>query len=481
MPRKTLQQLTDHLIREAKTPFTADLFLERIQERWNRRIALTTQNSILQRLPEHHFLIGTESRAYLPLGAVFEKIRHIPLALTLTRLERSHNLLIPGYRLIPFLSHEIPESQVTLLDEKNVEIPKLKNSFPLEEIFELYKFSNEHHFPDDIKINEWVPSKSSLNITVWDLSGFLKYPENHQTDTLLAELLDYDEGIFRLKAYPKREQKLHQLKTRNLYIALENILVRLNEDVHFPAYGLEKQLLRAFYLQPPSTLNVSAFSVKHFLDSLEKLSVVGCEWGNPRFIPSNKYRHWDYYLELAPRQPRGKCDSLDSIFHDLDLPFNSSEFKAILRNTLIRKTVGMEELVDLLFGGKGELFYSPKQEEVFYQLLRDQMRMLYLEIEKPEPRTISELRQKSVEVKLSLIKILKHLEYHEIELTDLPIELLDLVIELDSFCVESLIFLEDKTSPTNLKRVRDIQQAHKIIRPKLTSLESEIYYGLGFY
>ena len=77
--------------------------------------------------------------------------------------------------------------------------------------------------------------------------------------------------------------------------------------------------------------------------------------------------------------------------------------------------------------------------------------------------------------------ILKYLEYHETELTELPVELLDLVIELDNFCVESLTFLEEKIGPTNLKRVRDIQQAHKIIRPKLTSLESEIYRGLGIY
>ena len=108
MTRITLQQLTDHLIREATTPFTAELILERIQERWNRRIAPTTLNSILQRLREHHFLINTEPRAYLPLGAVFQKISHISLALPLTHLERSRNLLISGYRLIPFLSNEIP-------------------------------------------------------------------------------------------------------------------------------------------------------------------------------------------------------------------------------------------------------------------------------------------------------------------------------------------------------------------------------------
>ena len=140
----------------------------------------------------------------------------------------------------------------------------------------------------------------------------------------------------------------------------------------------------------------------------------------------------------------------------------------------------MEHLVNLLFGGKRELFASKKQESAFYQLLREMMRTLYLEAEDPEPRLINELREKTVQIKLGLIRLLKILEVNQLDLPDLPLDLLDQVIDLDSFCVESLIFLEDRKKPLDLKMIRDIQQAYKIVGPKLVALEEDILSELGF-
>ena len=123
----------------------------------------------------------------------------------------------------------------------------------------------------------------------------------------------------------------------------------------------------------------------------------------------------------------------------------------------------MESLVDLLFGGKGELFSNKEQESAFYRLIRKMMRNLYLEAEEPEPRVITELREKTIQIKLGLIRILKILEVNEIDLSELPLDLLDQVIDLDSFCVESLLLLEDRKRPLDLKMIRDVQQAHKIL------------------
>ena len=424
-------------------------------------------------------MIGDDGKEFLPFGVVLKKMNYIPLAVPLTGLELQRKILIPGYRLIPYLSSNIPENEIVLLDETGKEIPQLKCAFSLEDVFELYRYSNEKHFPDDIKINEWLPGKSSLALIAWDILR-LRTGKGRAED-LLVELVDYETGVFCVKPYSRLEQKRNLLKVRRLNIALEEILVELGQDHHFASLGLEKQLLKAFYHLPVDILDVPAFSLRYFLESLSKLSVVGCEWGAPRFISSGKFQRYEYTLETASRQSRGKCDNLDNIFQDLDLPFNCIEFKAILRNTLIRNTLNMEELVDLLFGGKGDLFFNRRQEEIFYQLLRRQMRAMYIEIESPEPKAITDLREQTVQVKLSLIRILKYLEAHDIELSELPLELLDLVIELDGFSLDSLTFLEETEGPTNLKRVRDLQLAHKIIKPKLASLEGEVYHGLSFY
>ena len=167
---RTLEQLVDDLIREARSPFTAGLFVKKMRERWRRRIAPATISNLLQRLDEHELLIGEEEKEFLPYKAVFEKMGRVPLAIPLTGLELQRKILIPGYRLIPYLSHNVPENEITLLNKDGEKIPQLKCAFSLEDAFELYRYSNERHFPDDIKINEWLPGKSSLSLSAWDIS-----------------------------------------------------------------------------------------------------------------------------------------------------------------------------------------------------------------------------------------------------------------------------------------------------------------------
>jgi hypothetical protein len=186
-------------------------------------------------------------------------------------------------------------------------------------------------------------------------------------------------------------------------------------------------------------------------------------------------------VELMPRKPTGRRGTLEEILDDVGLPFCVSEFKAILRTVITRNICSLRELVDLLFSGKGKLFADEKQEETFYSLLRTTMIPLYEAAALPESKIIADLREKTVHVKLTLVKILKILEVNDIELTDLPAELLDQVIDLDSFCVETLTFLENNNRPPDLKIIRDIQLAHKIIGPKIACLEEEILHGFGIY
>lgn len=482
MPRKlTLQELADDVIREARMPFSAEDFLQRVQERWSQQLATATLNRLRESLLDHRHLIGMESEDFLPCRAVLEKIGHVPLTVPISNMEQRAQIFIPGYRLIPFVSAEIGVERLTLLGPRGVEIPKYKKTFLLEEVFEFYQYSNEQHFPDHIKINEYVPGKSSLTVTVWNMEGIFPAFNSRAGDQLLLNLMDYEQGLFRVSRWPAKERQMCQLKSRSLFVSLEAELVRLSERPDFPAAGLEKQLLRAFYNLRGEVLSIPAFSLKHFIEFLEKITVTGCEWGYPRFVPAGNLKHAEAPLELMPPKPTGRRNTLEDILDDVGLPFCVSEFKAILRTVITRKTYSLQELVDLLFSGKGKLFADEKQEEAFYKLLRKTMVPLYEQAALPESRIIADLREKTVQVKLNLVKILKILEVNDIELADLPAELLDQVIDLDSFCVETLTFLEENNRPPDLKVIRDIQLAHKIIGPKIVCLEEEILHGFGIY
>jgi hypothetical protein len=479
--RLTLKKLAENLIKEARAPFSAEDFSHMIRDRWGRKISSSTLDRLTGRLAEHKQIIGLESNDFLPYRAVLDKIVHIPMEIPISSLELHEKILIPGYRLIPVISTDLDEENLTLLDPNGNEIPKKKKKFLLEEIIQFYQYSNAGHFPDHININEQIPGKSSLSVTVWQMEEVFKSFQTKPCRSLLIKLIDYDLGIMQVHPQCNLSQNQNKLKARSLNIALEQALLDYLNRRMSPSEDLEKQLLRAFYTIDPKFLDVLSFSVKNFLESAQKVSVVGCEWGQPRFVSASNSNDLAFHLEISPKKSLGRSGSLDEIFEDLGLPFGSIEFTAILRAVLTRKTCSLEVLVDMLFSGKGDLFHNSKQEDRFYQLLRDMMIPLYKEMEEPEPKTIAELRAQAVSVKLRLIKSLKFLEFKEIGLADLPFEILDQIIEMDQFCAESLIFFEESQHPIPIQKIKDIQLALKIVGPKLSALEEEIYNDLSVF
>lgn len=479
--RPTLHQLADDLIREARRPFSSDDFISNLQNRWHRKIALSTLETLKRSLTEHNHLIEMSTRDYLPYRAVLDKIGHIPLSVTIRNLELEEKILIPGDRLIPYVSHDLNFEDLTLLGPDGEEIIKRKKTFYLEHAIDFFLYSSEHHFPDFIKINENMPGKSTFTLSVWDMREVYRALNIKTGDALLLKLVDFDRGVFEFDPYPRGAQRKNKLKQRALCLALEEHIDRLNEKTDFSSSSLEKQLLLAFYNLDESLLDVADFSLSRFLDSSNKLTVVGVERGYPRFVREGKFENSDYTCEETPHIPKGLSNSLADILEDLALPFSDEEFKAILITALGPEKYKLDALVELLFGGKGDLFFNKKQEKAFYKHLEKLIKKLYLDMEEPESKVIAELRRKTVVLKLSLIKLAKVLKEHQISLADLPWEMLDQIADLDSFCGETLNKLADRNVYPDLATIREIRLAHKIVFPQLALLEEEIYGQLGTY
>jgi hypothetical protein len=66
-------------------------------------------------------------------------------------------------------------------------------------------------------------------------------------------------------------------------------------------------------------------------------------------------------------------------------------------------------------------------------------------------------------------------------LEDLPADTLNQVIDLDSFCTETLRRFADRGHPPELKFVKDVRVALKIILPHVDQLEDEVYCRLGIF
>lgn len=478
--RPTLHKLAEDVIRELKTPFSAEDFVACLEERWQRKIADNTLRHLKQKLVGHESLIEIKANDYLPFRAVLKKIRNIPLAVSLRAPEIRNRIFIPGFRLMPFVSSELSEKDLTLLDLEGNEIPKFKKTFYLENVIEFYRYSGDRYFPDQIKVNEWLPGKSSVSLTVWDMKkagAGLGLKNGGKFRVLLA---DYAGGVFQLQPYGQKDGNESRLKRRALYVAMEAALIPLCAEKEFCSLGLEKQLMRVFYDLDESLLDIPAFSLLEFIESLKTLSVMGYEDGGPRLVWAQKtesFSDWD----LAPQEPTGQKKSLNDIFEDMGFPFNAEEFRAIMNTTVDSEKYKTAAMLDLLFGGKDGRFFNRRQRNAFYRHLRKMLLEIFQEEKKHVPRFVSELREKVVTVKLGLVKVLRFLEANEVSLADIPGEVLDQIVDLDHFCTEILPRFSDRNTPPDLKTIGDIRLALKFMLPNLARLEEDVYHRLGIY
>ena len=169
------------------------------------------------------------------------------------------------------------------------------------------------------------------------------------------------------------------------------------------------------------------------------------------------------------------------IFQDLELSFDALEFKSILYTVMSSNKYKLETVFFLLFGGQGELFKDKKQHEVFYGNLREILFKICEELKTKESALISGLREQCVDIKMSLIGIMRFLEDQDVGLKDLPAEILNQIIELDQFCNDSLPRFSICNEPPDLKFIRDLKVALKVVAPQLTMLEEEIYSQIAIY
>jgi len=479
--RLTLQKLAESLIQESSKPFNIDDFESKIQEKWHREIPVSTLKQLKKNLFKHHHLIGTDSDDFLPVAMILKKIKKLSLSLCLDKFEITKEIFFPGHRLIPFISNDKKESDLTFLNPEGNEIPKQKQPFPIEDIVHYYQYSSPSHFPDQIKLNNWVLEKSSLVVTAWDLSQIIKQNQLKEGDFLLINLVDYKKGIFSIQPCHKNNLNLARLKMRSLFISMEAALTKLCKIDAFRSIGLEKQLLYTLHHMDESLLKVPTFSLTDFLESLTELEIVACEEGGGRLIPSLKNYSGQFVSEEKPRISKGETGSLEKIFDDLGLAFSKDEFLAILYTAIGSKIYNLESVLNILFGGEGKLFFNQKQHVVFYKHLRKQLKRIYADLKKPESKVITTLRNQTVGIKLSLIGVLRFLEKNEVGLNDLPPDLLEKIHDLDHFCRETLTRLADRSEIPELKFIHDARLSIKIILPHAASLEEEVYSQLGFY
>lgn len=478
--RISLNRLAETLIQESRTPFNTEDFAKHLESRWQKEVSGSAMKRLEKVLHNHSSLIGIPESDFIPFRAAVDKIRHVSLSVKLGAWELKQGVMIPGHRLIPFIPVNLHENELTFLDPEGKEIPKLKKSYYIQDIVPFYQYSAQ--FPEEIKINEWIPGKSCMTVTAWDMQSLYKNFSSRPGDALLVDLIDYEKGIYQVRPYSSRQYRLDRLRMRAFYIALATQMDPLFQDEKFCSAGLEKQLLRILFSMNVEVFQeVEVFSVTDFLESLKEWTVVGCEAGGVQMVPAWQMEPGPFIRSNANLSVKGELGSLKKIFQDLQLAFDAIEFKSMLYTVMASDKYKLEAVFFLLFGGQGDLFKDKKQHNVFYGHLRELLFKICEDLKTRESHLIASLREQCVDTKFSLIGVLRFLEDQEVGLEDLPADLLNQIIELDHFCTDALHQFAERGKPPDLKFIREIRVALKVVLPQLAIVEEEVYSRLAIF
>ena len=476
----TLKKLTEEIIRESKGFFTINDFSKNLESRWEKQISESALKRVRRILLNHHYLIGINENDFVSCRAVIEKISHVSLYFQLGTWELKQGMLIPGHRLMPFLLADQQEEDLVFLDPNGNEIKKSKKTFFIQDVASFYQYCG--NFPEEIKLNEKVPGKSCMKVTTWDMDVCYKKFGSKPGDALLINLVDLEKNIFQVRPYSSKQLRSDRLRKRSLYLALASQMYPLSQNEKFCSEVLEKQLLRVlFSLEQKILKTIDVFSVTDFLESLKEWTVVARETGGVQMVPVWKSESEPSVRSKQRRRILGDLGTLDKIFQDLKLSFDAHEFKAILYTVMSSDKYKLETVFFLLFGGQGDLFKDKKQHEVFYGNLRELLFKICEDLKTKESILISNLREQCVDIKMSLVAIMRFLEDQDVNLEDLPAEILNQIIELDQFCNDSLPRFSICDEPPDLKFIRDLKVALKVVAPQLTMLEEEIYSQIAIY
>ena len=476
----TLRKLTEEMIRESKGLFTINDFSKNLESRWEKQISESALKKVKRILLNHHYLIGIKENDFVSCRAVIEQISHVSLSFQLGTWELKQGMLIPGHRLMPFLLADRQEEDLIFLDPDGNEIQKSKKTFFIQDVASFYQYCG--HFPEEIKLNEKIPGKSCMKVTAWDMESCYKKFGSKPGDALLINLVDLEKDIFQVRPYSSNQLRSDRLRKRSLYISLASQMCLLSQDEKFCSEGLEKQLLRVlFSLEPKILKNIDVFSMTDFLESLQEWTVVARETGGVQMVPVWKSESEPSARSNQRRTIKGDLGTLDKVFQDLELSFDAQEFKSILYAVMSSDKYKLETVFFLLFGGQGDLFKDKKQHEIFYGNLRKLLFKICEDLKTKESILISNLREQCVDIKMSLIGIMRFLEDQDVGLKDLPAEILNQIIELDQFCNDSLSRFSIWDEPPDLKFIRDLRVALKVVAPQLTMLEEEIYSQIVIY
>jgi len=336
---------------------------------------------------------------FIPRHVAFKgaEFRVTPLA-----EEVEGGFLVPGHRLMPYLSHEVFPGKVLLKLPDGSAVPTRQVQMPVAEVHRFLLFFGQFGAVDyllsDSEVNELAllpPFDGAVAVTVFDLKPFFVQCGFKPGDSLMLTVEDWQKGVYSVLHVPVQKGAVDFAETHGWTQAL-----RAGFGEALPDAGLDhdcnEQMARMLWLaecneDAPSVLSNPPLSLAAFFNMQKDLTVqtsgqVSFFWPKDEPIESRMMNS----LATGDLEPESE---LDAYFSLLGLSLNSDEAEAYMRDALARGCKKSDEVLARVIQGRVLHFPTAEEQKEFNSLwceLWDEVRGSY------DPRNDSHREMRSV-------------------------------------------------------------------------------------
>ncbi len=403
-----------------------------------------------------------EEEIFYPRNTFME---NIPVRIQPTELEIEKGILIPGHRLLPF--HPFGK----LLDE----IVLRFNGSPLETETMHFKMVDLQVFfslmdlekMPIMNIGDIIDEEAPLEIKTWNMRAFYEAKDFKVGDTLIAESIDFQSGLFSIRYDSQDNYRAHIFEIKkNDRKFIDSLKKVLEMKLEFP--NVEKQLLYTYFSLKDAGWNRPGTSLGPLLRENPEIRFSLLPNGRKAFhLEHQDVEDLYSYPDLTDYLDTGESDEVDLETVDGVLEYlNNTNTGVVVRALLLdqltdRSRYSYKKVEDYLFAGLEKPYLPPGLQRHFKQLVKEEYRQLK---ESFNPAyaflPITTARKKVLDSALLISGFLRSLDALRVRLEDLPKGDMMHLMELDRALTDTLYNLE----VTQLEGTNKSAENHRILK-----------------
>lgn len=375
MKRDDLPEIIDEFGRLAQSEFSLEELLCHVRSRGGEAseedvydIALTS---------DYLFEVDSLNEIFVPRRAFFQGAQ---FNITPTKEEVQGGYLVPGHRLMPFVSREVFPADARIVLPDGSALLTRKVALPQAQVMPCLHFYGvadaiEYLLLDTESNLEQIrpPFDGDVEVTVFDLRDYFAASGFHPGDSLMLTVIDWLQGVCSVARVAKGGASLKSTATRkwikSMQFALDDAIDVLGTEGD--CYEQLALAMRNAQYDPEciSLTKAPPVSLAEYFNSQKEIAVkmVG-ERGLFWEVEEDPQEEAMLDALTHPSEPKSE---LDAFFQELGLSVSEDEAEAYMRDALYHGADNPNKVLGRVVAGRSLRFATAEDQESFHSLWND--------------------------------------------------------------------------------------------------------------